>query len=119
MKTQLGVACLALFVLMGCASTSTSTFFWGDYSETLYDYKKEPDEKTLKAHRDQLFLIITKSPTMNKKIPPGVCAEYGYYLIKEGKEQEGMQYLDQEMTMYPESVVFIQKLKSEYGRGKK
>lgn len=112
------ISALALVLLAGCAPPA-GLFYWGDYSETLYNYKKDQDEKTLKAHREQLLLIVTKSATMNKKVPPGVYAECGYYLLKEGKEAEGMEYLAKETSLYPESVVFIQKLKSEYERGKK
>jgi hypothetical protein len=105
-------------LLIGCATTE-KTFYWGNYSETLYDFKQNPDEKTLKAHSDQLLLIITEAPKKQRRVPPGVYAEYGYILLKQNKEVEGMGYLDSEMSLYPESVVFIQRIKSEYARGKK
>ena len=109
---------LSALILAGCATTDT-TFYWGNYSETLYDLKKSPDEKTLKAHSDQLLLIITEAPNKNRRVPPGVYAEYGYILLKQGKEAEGMGYLDKEMDLYPESDVFIKRIKSEYARGKR
>jgi hypothetical protein len=52
-------------------------------------------------------------------VPPGACAEYGYLLIKEGKDQDGLMYLDKEQALYPESAVFIQRIKDEMQRGKK
>jgi hypothetical protein len=108
---------LLLICFIGCAPKSI--FYWGDYSETLYDYKKNPDEKTLAAHEKSLQDIITASPKKHKQVPPGVYAEYGFLLIKDGKEQEGLVYFDKEATLYPESIVFIQRLKDELARGKK
>ena len=40
-------------------------------------------------------------------------------MLKEGKEVEGMEYLAKEEQAFPESVVFIQRIKDEYARGKK
>jgi hypothetical protein len=111
------VLLVALFAT-GCA-TKDNIYYWGDYSETLYDLKKNPDEKTLKAHTDQLLLIINEAPNRHKRVPPGVYGEYGYILLKQGKKAEGMEYLDKELGLYPESAVFINRIRSEYARGKK
>ncbi len=108
---------LVIIIITGCA-TSGTTFYWGEYSSTLYDLKKNPDEKTLEAHKKQLLLIIEESVKRNKKIPPGVNAEYGYMLLQSGKETEGMEFLEKETAIYPESVVFVQRLKMEYARRK-
>jgi hypothetical protein len=111
------VPLILLVFLVGCAPQSL--FYWGDYSSSLYDYKKNPDDKTLIAHKKSLQDIIAVSPQKNLKVPPGVNAEYGYLLIKEGKESEGLGYFDKEIKLYPESQVFIQRLKDEIARGKK
>lgn len=94
-------------------------FYWGNYSTSLYDYKKGPDEKTLAAHKKSLLDIIAKSPARKMQVPPGIYAEYGIMLIKEGKEAEGLENLDKEISLYPESKVFIQRLKDELARGNK
>ncbi len=109
---------LAVVLLVGCAPTN-NMYYWGNYSVSLYDFKKDEDEKTLQAHRDQLLIIMKESASQNKRVPPGVNAEYGYYLLKEGKEAEGLEYFDKEMALYPECHVLLEKLKSEYARGKK
>ena len=106
-----------LSLLSGCAPQPL--FYWGDYSETLYDYKKNPDEKTLDAHKKSLQDIVDQSGKMNKRVPPGIYAEYGYTLLKEGKDQDGLMYLDKEQALYPESTVFINRIKDEMQRGKK
>lgn len=111
------VLALGVCIFLGCQPQGI--FYWDDYSETLYALKKSPDEKTLKAHKEMLVKIITGAGSKKLKVPPGVHAEYGYLLLKEGKEAEGMEYLDKELTMYPESRVFVVRLKDEYARGKK
>jgi hypothetical protein len=118
MKAFLLFALIGFIFLAGCASDK-NIYYWGDYSETLYAFKKNPDEKTTAEHKKMLLKIIDDSPKKNKQVPPGVFAEYGYMLIQEGKGEEGMLYLEKEATVYPESFVFIQRLKDELARGKK
>ncbi len=118
MKTPHIIIFLTLAVFAGC-TPSKETFYWGEYSSTLYDLKKNPDDKTLEAHKKSLLLIMEESGKRHKKVPPGVNAEYGYMLLRSGSETEGMEFLDKETTLYPESVIFIQRLKSEYSRRKK
>jgi hypothetical protein len=108
---------LFLVFFIGCAPQEI--FYWGDYSSSLYDYKKNPDEKTFQAHEKSLLDIIVVSPQKHLQVPPGVYAEYGFMLIKDGKETEGLEYFDKEILLYPESKVFIQRLKDELSRGKK
>ncbi len=116
MKSAIVTVVLAFLFLAGCKSSEESIFYWGDYSETLYDLKHEPNDSTLATHQSQLFLIISTAPEEGKKIPPGVCAEYGYLLLKNGSKEEGVKYLDQEVSLYPESETFIKRLKHEYSR---
>jgi hypothetical protein len=54
-----------------------------------------------------------RSVLLTYKVPPGVNAEYGYLLLKEDNEVEGMEFLDKEMGLYPESVIFIQRIKGK------
>jgi hypothetical protein len=117
MKTTIVCLFFLLPFLSGCAPQPL--FYWGNYSETLYDYKKNPDQKTLDAHKKSLQDILDESPKKNRQVPPGVYAEYGYILLKEGKDQDGLRYLDKEQAVYPESRLFIQRIKDENQRGKK
>jgi hypothetical protein len=109
---------IAFIGLVGCQPPPT-LFYWGKYSSTLYNYKKNPSDTTLSTHKTTLLSIMKEAPEKKKLVPPGVYAEYGYILLKEGRESEGMEYLAKEEQSFPESVVFIQRIKSEYSRGKK
>jgi len=47
-------------------------------------------------------------------VQPGICAEYGYLLIKQGKREEGLQLLKKEIELYPESKVFITRIIKQF-----
>ncbi len=46
--------------LTGCA-TQKPLYYWGNYSKSLYTYKKSPTEENLKAHKATLVKIIDES----------------------------------------------------------
>ena len=117
MKIKYLIYVLIFISLAGCVQPAL--FYWGDYSTSLYEYKKNPDEKTLATHKKALQDIIAKSPQKRMQVPPGIYAEYGYMLMKEGKETEGEENFNKEISLYPESKVFIQRLKDELARGNK
>jgi hypothetical protein len=106
------LAVLSLMLLFGCVPQGL--FFWGDYSETLYSFKKNPDEKTLTVHKAELLRIITTAPQKRKAVPPGIYAEYGFLLLQEGRTPEGMTYLDKEMKAFPESAPLVLRIKAGF-----
>ena len=118
MKTFYILLIASISLLFGCAQQN-EIFYWGDYSSTLYDLTKDPNEKTLEAHKKELLSIFEYCDKQDKKVPPGVSCEYAYILLKEGKDEEGLSYLEKEITLYPESAIFVNRIKAEYERGKK
>jgi len=109
-----GLLMLLLFIfLFGCA-TQKPLYYWGDYSSSLYKYKKVPNEENLKTHKVVLVNIIEESNKMNLKVPPGVYCEYGYLLLKDGKKEEAMYYFDLEEKNYPESRQFLERFKAKF-----
>lgn len=103
------LASLTLALLTSCASTPT-LYSWGNYEATSYAVSKTPSEK----HIQQLIKTyeeLINSPKGTRKLPPpGICAEYGYLLIKQGEQERGRKLLEQEIALYPESTAFIQSL---------
>ncbi len=99
------------FILAGCAPQLTTLYYWDDYSHTLYNLKKNPGPEAEEKYKESLLKIINESKKYNRKVPPGIYAEYGYFLIKNGNKNEGLKYLDLEVKTYPESARFIAQLK--------
>lgn len=109
------------FFLTGCAATVTEAgYYWGDYARTLYDFEKTPSPETLEAHRFELESIIEESQKRDLRVPPGIHAELGYILLKEGDVRTGYSHYQAEMELYPESRLFLERLtenNSESGGG--
>jgi hypothetical protein len=106
---KIAVVSLLVLVISGCA-VNQDMLYWGNYSATLYDYKKEPSDKTRAAHVESLEDIIAKSTKRGTRIPPGVYAELGHMYIEKGSVEKGAQYLQMEVDTYPESQKFISTL---------
>jgi len=103
---------LSFGFLIGCAAQKP-LYYWGDYSSSLYKYKKAPTEENLNAHKAVLLKIVDESNKMNLRVPPGVCCEYGYLLLKEGKQEEAMRYFELEEKTYPESKPFLDRFRAK------
>ncbi|MGB0894123.1 MAG: DUF4810 domain-containing protein [Parashewanella sp.] len=109
---QLGLL-LAVLTLAGCKSTTM--YHWGDYSHTLYDYTKEPSEKTQAKHIKELREIIAKATKKNLKVPPGIYYELGMMEAEQGNKDLALTYLDKELSLFPEAKQFVMLAKKELG----
>lgn len=95
---------VALCCLMLAACNSKSPYmYWGNYSQSLYDYKKEPTPETRANHAEQLEHIIERSDSLKITPPPGVCAELGKLYIDMGQQAKGIAMLNKEVELYPEA----------------
>ncbi|MDD8018708.1 MAG: DUF4810 domain-containing protein [Bacteroidota bacterium] len=108
---------LAIIVMQFIGCKPEAQFFWGNYSKTLYAYKKSPSDKTLADHKKSLTEIISVSLRKRKPVPPGVYAELGFIFEKEGNSKDGMDNFNQEIILYPESKEFIEKLENGFQSG--
>ena len=43
-------------------------------------------------------------------MPPGIYADYGFVLLQSGKTEEGNAMLEKEISLYPESKIFIARI---------
>lgn len=111
---KIHIICLILTssVLLGCASQKPM-YYWGNYSTSLYAYKKAATDESYMEHMNELQRIIEQSKERDLRVPPGICVEYGYLLLKEGKKEKALQYFEQEEQTYPESRVFVERLKRQ------
>lgn len=99
---------LIFFIITGCAPKKM--YYWGNYSNTLYNYRKEPGPETLLKHREELDKIVKQSSIKSLKIPPGVYAELGYIYFRQNNFEEAINYFQLEKKLYPESHVFMKRL---------
>lgn len=115
MKPGLHIA-LALVVglsLTACVATPPSIYYWGDYSETAYQLKKEPSEKTKQAHQACLEDIVAHAVAKNKRIPPGIYAELALLQLEDGLTAEAFASLQQEKKLFPESATLVDVLQQK------
>jgi hypothetical protein len=101
---------LSFLLIAGCA-TQVPIYYWDGYSKSLYKCKKAPDRDHLEKHKVVLTNIIAESEKGKKRVPPGIYCEYGYILLQEGKPERALYYFDLEEKTYPESRVFVERLK--------
>lgn len=107
-KTLMSVA-VALTVT-ACATTSTQIYYWGNYSDTAYQLKKEPSDKTREAHKASLQNILDVATSKNKRVPPGIYAELALIEMESGQSAQALQLLQQEKLLFPESAQLVDTL---------
>ncbi len=109
------VSALALGIsLSSCGSSAKSLYSWYGYDDIAYDYSKSQSPESLEKLTKTYQKMIQKQDGTRGVVPPGVYAEYGYLLIKQGKTQEGIALMEQEIALYPESSVFISRIIKQF-----
>jgi len=112
MKKLLFIICGALLILLAnsCGTPQKSLYTWGNYQSATYKYVKnntpEDEETLLQAYQ----YILDNQKEGRKVVPPGICADYGFLLVKKGKIQEGIELMKLEIILYPESAVFVERI---------
>lgn len=116
-KRQIGVAIaltlLAAFGMAGCGP-SKDLYTWYNYEDRAFTWVKKQTPKSEEALIKEYERIINEPKGTRKTPPPGICAEYGYLLLKKGKKEEGLALLKRETTLYPESAAFIGRIIKQF-----
>jgi len=109
MKIFLIIA-IQFFLLSGCATkVSQSNLYWGEYSRTLYNTKKEPSPSSNAEHEKELNEIVEKSKNMRLRVPPGVYAELGIFSNDRGDYEQAKAYFKLEQENYPKAEVLMKR----------
>lgn len=113
-----------------------------EYETLLYDNYHSQTPESVCALLCQYEYMVTHPGGQRGMIPPGICAEYGYLLLSSGtaetflnhatkKQKEtfgtmsdygtsfrekGIEMLQKEMELYPESSIFIQPLVKKFSQ---
>lgn len=117
MTKKIFCAGFALISLISCG-TSKNLYTWNNYDQSSYDYLKKLDNESLITFETTLKEIIESKPRFKRqsknhktpKIAPGICAEYGYFLLKKGNQTEAVKMFKKEIALYPESKIFIDRI---------
>ncbi|MDR0546360.1 MAG: DUF4810 domain-containing protein [Dysgonamonadaceae bacterium] len=112
------IAALSGLFLMSCVSTN-NLYYWGNYQERTYDYAKNGTDQSLSDLMTTYQTLMDKQTGSRKTVPPGICADYGYVLYKQGKKEEGLALLEKEIALYPESAVFVSRIIKNLKNNKK
>lgn len=111
---KIGVLVCLVFLAASCTTTSKSLYTWNDYEQASYRYYKnqtpEDTEKLMKTYQ----AMINKPKGSRKVAPPGIHAEYGYFLLQENKKEEGIAMLQKEKELYPQSAKFMDRLIKQF-----
>lgn len=104
----LGLMCLLLAT--SCSTSQKSLYSWGDYQNESYDYLKNGTDKSLDDLLKAYEEIVTNQKGTRQTVPPGICADYGYFLVMKGQKEKGLEMMKKEIALYPESSVFMTRI---------
>ncbi|BCA52977.1 DUF4810 domain-containing protein [Nitrospira sp. KM1] len=92
-------------LLLSLATCGPSThFYWGSYEDSLLTRHQNAGEQGESSAATMLATTINEAPTDGKhNVAPGVHADYGYLLFKQGKVDDAIAELQKEAALYPES----------------
>lgn len=95
---------LPIVFLTGCVEP---LFHWGKYEDSLVERYVDNDTTQTEVHLREL---ITEAESTQKRVPPGIYADYGFMFYKRGDKSSAINYFEKEKKLYPESSFFMAKL---------
>ena len=101
---------IAIVMVLIFSSCAKSLYSWYAYEGITYAYSKKATEELFVRMMDEYKKIITNQKGSRGVVPPGLYAEYGYQLCKQGKMKEGIDLLKKEIELYPESEKYISRI---------
>jgi hypothetical protein len=116
MKRKLLFTGMAIALCLTSCTSPKTLYSWGNYDATSYKYLKNSDEKSTEQLIKTYQQIIEKQKGTRKTVPPGIYADYGFVLLQADRTQEGKAMLEKEISLYPESKVFIDRILKMFER---
>ena len=103
---------IAFLMLSGCAKQKT-IYNWGDYQQQVYQHFKtegnSPEEQITALEQG-----LQKARAKGESVPPGYHAHLGMLYAKAGRQDQVIQSLETEKTLFPESSGYIDFLLNKY-----
>ncbi len=100
------VMVVALAWLGGCAKPGL--YHWGNYEDSLHKLYRNPASRA--SYFAELGEIIRTADEKGLRVPPGLCAEYGYLHYLNGDIDGAVVYWQREKDDWPEAVVLMDTL---------
>lgn len=101
----------------GCAQKPVSLYYWGSYQHQVYAYFKN----TSAGYEQQIIALEEenqKARASGTPLPPGFHAHLAMLYAQIGKDDQVVQQLETEKTLFPESSGFMNFLIGKYtGQG--
>ena len=106
LKPNLIFCCfIFIHILTGCVPQEI--FYWGDYEKSLYERYMENNSAQAELY---LQSSLDEAIRENRRVPPGLYADYGFILYQRGDKNAAIAYFDKERQLYPESNALMTKL---------
>ncbi len=102
-------------MLTGCMTQSKQLYSWGDYQQQVYAHLKSEGNNST----EQITALeehIQKARSKGQQVPPGYHAHLGMLYADIGKDDQVVQELETEKTLYPESAAYMDMLLKKYRR---
>jgi hypothetical protein len=94
-------------VLISCAGSSESLYYWGEYEDIIYDIYLEPGNSSLTDEILRLEEQIQQAANHGKSVPPGLHVHLGYLYSNNGDYNTAVIHFKREKEKFPESIDFI------------
>jgi hypothetical protein len=105
---------LAFIILLSSCAPPNTLYTWGkkkySYHKTSYNYLKVSDDESISNLKLSYLQIIQKQRGTRNAVPPGIYADYGFLLVSNNETEKGIDMLNKEMELYPESSIFITRI---------
>ena len=100
---------LMLLVMLGMTGCETTKplYHWGNYTSLTYLQYTKPDKATAEFQIEKLNEDLEKGSSKNLGAPPGLHAHLGYLYLQTGQIDKGVQHLQTEKRLFPESAQMI------------
>jgi hypothetical protein len=109
---------LAILFCLGLTACTPSLYHWGEYEDSLYKRQIDTSEKGQVEAFKMLEVTIQEAEMKNYRVPPGVYADYGYFLFKQGRADEAITYFKKEAVTYKESQYLMESVISRIEKKK-
>lgn len=110
---------ISLILFTGCNQNKVEPplYTWNNYVESSGKISTEDNQKeAIEKHLLVLEKIISDSSNEDKRVAPGIYAEYAQLLFETNKKEKAKKYFILEKMTYPESTVFIDRVMNKlYG----